>query len=78
MHKVSRLNTDIALSGTSIISDNENVQEDPPVKKKCLWASFDKNSKRRKLTINQQMKAKMNRNCHCTQVLNTLTERRTL
>ena len=49
MHKVSRRSADVALSDTSIISDNENVQEDAPVKKKkCLWASFDKKLKKKK------------------------------
>ena len=48
LHKANRLSADVALSNTSIISDNENVLEDAPVKKKCSWASFDKEVKKKK------------------------------
>lgn len=57
----------------TLINDNENVQEGVPVKKNVCGPAL----KQRKLT-NQQVKTKMNRNFHCTSVLNTLTERRIL
>ena len=66
-------------SSASVVIDAEDDQEDAPVKKKkCLWDSFDEELKKRSLLNYQPVKIKVNKNCHHTAVLNTLIERRIL
>ena len=70
---------DPVTSSESVVNDVENNQEDVAIKrKKCLWNSFDKELEKKKSTDLSASQDKYEKNCHCTAVLNTLTERKIL